>query len=75
MSRQVPNPKSVLLANAEVGGYGMSVPPDGDPPAGMGVVLLYVPLELLNGKAPPDIQRDLGMPWSIEGGGGYWFDD
>lgn len=75
MTRKSPNPTSTLLPNAVVGGCGMGVPPDSDPPPGMGVVLLYVPLGLVVGKSPPEIQRDLGLPWSVEGGGSYWFDD
>lgn len=74
-TRLIPNPDSYLLKNAVVGGVGMSAPPDSAPPAGMGVVLLYVPLTQLSGMAPPDIQTDLGLPWAVEGGGAAWFDE
>lgn len=74
MPRKIPNPNSTLLANAVIGGCGMGVPPDSDPPPGMGVVVLYVPLPLLADKSPLDIQGDLGLPWSVEGGETYWFD-
>lgn len=74
MSRETPNPDSSLLANAVIGGCGMDIPPDSAPPPGMGVVVLYVPLPMLADKSAPDIQRDIGLPWMVEGGGTYWFD-
>ncbi|GIL13728.1 MAG: hypothetical protein BroJett038_24480 [Chloroflexota bacterium] len=74
-SRTIPNPSSVLLKNAVVGGAGLGMPPDATPPAGMGVVLLYVPLSDLTTMAAPDIQADLGLPWAVEGGGAAWFDE
>lgn len=74
MSRKIPNPNSTLLANAVIGGCGIGLPPDSDPPQGMGAVVLYLPLPLLANKSPMDIQRDLGLPWSVDGGGTHWFD-
>ena len=73
--RTIPNPKSVLLKSAVVAGAGLELPPDSSPPAGMGIVLLYVPLAQLTTMSPPDIQADLGLPWAVQGGGGAWFDE
>jgi hypothetical protein len=74
-TRTIPNPDSALLRNAVIGGAGLGVPPDSEPPAGMGCVLLYVPLQQLVAMAPPDIQSDLGLPWAVDGGGSAWFDE
>jgi hypothetical protein len=41
----------------------------------MGMVLLYVPLEELTKRAPPDLQTDLGLPWASDDGKGVWFDE
>lgn len=73
--RVIPNPQSRMLANAVVGGSGLGIPPDSTPPAGMAVVVLYVPIEQMVGKNPVDIQRDLGLPWYAEGGPAVWFDE
>lgn len=73
--RIIPNPKSDLLSNAVVGGVGLSLPPDYDPPPGMAVVLLYVPVEHMSGKSPLEIQEDLGLPWFAEDGAPVWFDE
>lgn len=73
--KTTPNPESKMLAQAVVGGVGLSIPPDaGTPPEGMAAVLLYVPLSLVNAKSPIDIQADLGLPWSGPAGEPIWFD-
>ena len=74
-SRTTPNPNSVLLRNAVVGGAGLGLPPNSAPPPGMGVLLLYVPLAQLTTMTPPDIQNDVGLPWAVETGGSAWFDE
>ena len=74
MTRKSPNSESALLSSAVIAGCGISIPPDSSPPPGMGVVVLYVPIQMLADKSPPDIQRDLGLPWMVEGGGQYWFE-
>lgn len=51
---------SDLVRQAIVGGAGMSLPPALDPPPGMAVVLLYVPLRELTKRSIPEIQSDLG---------------
>lgn len=71
--RIIPNPKSKILANAVVGGAGLGCPPDVSAPAGMGIIMLYVPLDQVVGKSLIDIQRDLGLPWFAEGGPAIWF--
>lgn len=38
------------------------------PPPGMGVVLLYVPLHALSGKSALEVQADMGIPWSKPNG-------
>lgn len=73
--RTTPNPASTLLKSAVIAGAGMEVPPDSAPPAGMGVLILYVPLEQLAAMTLPDIQADVGLPWAVEGGGSAWFDE
>lgn len=72
--REIPNPNSKILQRAIIGGMGASVPPGSAPPAGMGVVLLYVPLTELR-RSLPEVQADMGLPWAVEGGGGIWFDE
>ena len=74
-TRQTPNPNSTMLAEAIVGGAGIDLPPDMDVPVGMGAILLYVPLEHMVGKSMPQIQADLGLPWSAGDGQGFWFSD
>lgn len=73
--RVTPNPKSTLLANAVVGGVGLAIPPDSDPPAGMAVLVLFVPLHEVDGKNPIEIQQDLGLPWAVEDGSSAWLDE
>jgi len=64
--RVIPNPKSRMLAQALVGGAGLSLPPHVTPPNGMALVLLYVPLNEIVGKNPAQIQADLGDPVELE---------
>lgn len=76
MSYSTKYPTSKLLSNAVVGGGGAIIPPGAaDPPAGLGVIVLYVPVELLQHKSPVDIQSDLGLPWADESGDPVWFDE
>lgn len=73
-SRPIPNPQSKLLAKAVVGGVGLA--PDAiEPPPNMACILLYVPLDDLMGRTAPEIQDDLGLPWSANDGEPYWFAD
>lgn len=74
-TRLIPNPSSCLLRKAIVGGAGLGLPPGIEAPPGMGMVLLYVPLEELTKRAPPDLQTDLGLPWASDDGKGVWFDE
>jgi hypothetical protein len=74
-SRVIPNPESKLLKMAVIGGAGSAVPCGCEPPPGMGVLLLYVPLNQLARMALPAIQADVGLPWAVEGGGSAWFSD
>lgn len=73
--RITPNPQSTLLKKAVIAGAGLGVPPGSDPPAGMGVLVLYVPLTHLTTMAPRSIQADMGLPWAVDGGGSAWFDE
>lgn len=73
--RIIPNPSSELLRRAVVGGAGLGLPPGLSAPPGMGMVLLYVPLEALTSRSIPEVQRDLGLPWSDETGQAVWFDE
>jgi hypothetical protein len=73
--RVIPNPHSKLLASAIVGAVGLAVPPDSEPPAGMAVLLLYVPLDNMVEKNPIEIQTDLGLPWAVEDGSTAWLDE
>jgi hypothetical protein len=73
--RITPNPKSMILANAVVGGAGLGSPPEITAPAGMGTVILYVPIDCVVGKTPIDIQNDIGLPWFVEDGPAIWFDE
>ena len=67
-------PDSTILSAAVVGGAGLALPPDaGIPPPGMGAVLLYVPLEVIGGKNPGEMQADMGLPWAGPNGEPYWF--
>lgn len=69
-----PQENSRFFEEAVVGGAGMGIPPGaGNPPAGMGVVLLYVPLSVMDGKSPIEMQADMGLPWSGPNGEPYWF--
>lgn len=73
--RATPNPLSKILSNAVVGGAGSELPLNANPPKGMAVVLLYVPVGHIEGKTPIDIQEDIGLPWSTTEGKGVWFDE
>jgi hypothetical protein len=74
-NRITPNPKSHLLKQSVIGGAGIGFPPDMAIPPGMGIVLLYVPVSTISGMSPPDIQQDLGLPWSGNDGSEVWFDE
>lgn len=68
------NPDSKLLSAAVVGGAGPGLPPDvGNPPPGMGAVLLYVPSQFITGMSLVAMQADMGLPWSDTKGQPYWF--
>lgn len=74
--RVTPNPSSKLLSKAIVAGAGLGSPPSVTPPLGYGAVVLFVPAAELVKMSPPDIQADLGMPWTDgTSGPGVWFDD
>ncbi|WP_321944386.1 hypothetical protein [Paraburkholderia tropica] len=75
MKRRIPNQNSSLLAHAVIGGVGLGAPPVEEAPSGMATLVLYVPLETVLGKSPPDIQDDLGLPWHLVGGDPVWFDE
>lgn len=73
--RTIPNPDSKLLRHAIIGGAGLCLPPgELTAPQGMAMVILLVPLKQLTGMSPPDIQQDLGLPWSGSQGEPRWFD-
>ena len=74
MARQSPNPASNILANALVAGFGLEVAGH-NAPEGMGVVVLYVPLEKVESQMPLAIQEDLGLPWYSSGCPPIWFDE
>ena len=66
--------KIQFFEQAVVGGAGMGIPPGaGTPPAGMGAVLLYVPLSVMDGKSPIEMQAEMGLPWSGPNGEPFWF--
>lgn len=66
--------KAPFFEQAVVGGAGMGIPPGaGTPPDGMGVVLLYVPLTVMDGKSPIEMQDEMGLPWSGPNGEPFWF--
>lgn len=73
--RDIPNPESIILKNAVIGGAGLGNPPENEPPSGMAAVLLYVPIEQILNKSPIQIQNDIGLPWHMTGGDPVWFDD
>ncbi len=74
--RAMPNPNSTLLTSAIVGGFGIDIPPEHVvPPPGMGVIMLFVPLEKVVGQTAPEVQDDLGLPWSTGDGNGVWLAD
>jgi hypothetical protein len=75
MPRTTPNPASKLLSTAVVGGAGLELPPDLKPPAGMAAIVLFVPARHVVGMSPPQLQADLGLPWSTDDGEGVWFDE
>lgn len=65
---------SKMLAKAVVGGAGMGIPPGAcEPPAGMGAVVLFVPLDAMAGMSPIEMQADMGLPWAGPGGEPCWF--
>jgi len=70
--REVPNPRSTLLAAAAVTGVALGLPSDLRVPPGFGAIVLVVPIEQLKGKSLIAIQRDLGLPWSPGAGHGVW---
>lgn len=74
-TRTIPNPDSVLLRRAIIGGAGLGLPPGLEAPPGMAMVLLYVPLRDLAGRSMPELQADLGLPWVADDGTGVWLDE
>ena len=74
-TRVTPNPQSRMLSKAVVGGAGIGFPPSMKPPAGMGAIVLYVPIEQIVGKSILEMQSDIGLPWSVEGGQPVWVDE
>lgn len=65
--------KSTILSNALIGGAGLGLPQNQTIPKGMAAVLLYVPESYIVGKTIMDIQKDIGLPWHVEGGDPFWF--
>lgn len=69
-----PRDQNRFFEQAVVGGAGMGIPPgSGTPPDGMGVVLLYVPLAVMDGKSPIEMQAEMSLPWSGPNGEPFWF--
>lgn len=66
---------STILKQAHIGGYGIGAIPVEAPPAGMGTVVLFVPLGAIMGKSPIDVQKDMSLAWSASDGSGFWFDE
>jgi hypothetical protein len=64
--RITPNPQSMILANAVVGGAGLVSPPEITAPAGMGIVILYVPLDHVVGKTQWKYSVLLGCRGSLK---------
>ena len=73
--KQIPNPKSNILANAVVGGAGIGLPPGFELPDNMAAVILLVPIDEIAGKSPAEIQNDLGLPWATVDGEAHWFEN
>jgi hypothetical protein len=73
--RAIPNPSSALLSKAVVGGVGLELPPEISAPPGMAMVLLFVPMEEVTTRSMPELQEDLGLPWSDQNGNPVWFDE
>lgn len=73
--KQIPNPKSSILAKAVVGGAGIGLPPGFELPDNMAAVILLVPIDKIVGKSPAEIQTDLGLPWAMEDGEPFWFEN
>lgn len=73
-SGAAPNHESRLLRQAVVGGAGLGRPPEFQVPAGKAAVFLHVPIEIMLGYSLPELQQDLGLPWSDEHGNPVWFD-
>lgn len=69
-----PNPASRLWGQAVVGGAGLGRPPEFHVPAGKAAVFLYVPIDAVLGRTLPELQLDLGLPWSDEHGNPVWLD-
>lgn len=75
-NRSIPNTNSILLRHAIIGGAGLGLPPgELKAPQGMAMVVLLVPLKQITGMSPPEIQQDLGLPWSGSQGEPLWFDE
>lgn len=74
-TRTTPNPNSEIIANAHIGGCGLTLPPSIEAPEGMAAVVLFVPMQHILGKSPIEIQKDVGLPWASSEGAGIWFDD
>lgn len=73
--RKIPNPESIILKNAIIGGAGITIQPNIETPTGMAAVLLFVPLDQVIGKTTKEIQCDVGLPWVMNDGESFWFDD
>lgn len=74
-SKIIPNPHSQILSKACVGGVGLCIPKPETPPDGFAAVVLYIPIESINGKTAVDIQKDLGLPWYCDGNDPVWLED
>lgn len=74
-SGAAPNPESRLLRQAVVGGAGLGRPPEFHAPTGKAAVFLYVPIDAVLGRTLPELQQDLGLPWSDERGNPVWLDE
>ena len=66
---------SKLLERAHIGGYGIGAIPLQEPPVGMGVIVLFVPMDALIGKSPIEVQKDMNLAWSVSDGSGMWFNE
>ncbi len=50
-------------------------PPEFHVPTGKAAVFLYVPIDAVLGRTLPELQQDLGLPWSDEHGNPVWLDE